>query len=160
MYNRYPVGSFFVAATVVLAIDFGTGQAVQFPILYAIPIGGAAWMQKKALAYSGSLLLPALRLIFHLPWHLTSSLTVDAINLPISASALAFYSFLISRTSWQTQELKKEVRKLEGILPICASCKRIRNPQGEYEQMEMYITAHSEARFSHGLCPDCAEKYL
>jgi hypothetical protein len=54
--------------------------------------------------------------------------------------------------------LEKKVRVLEGILPVCASCKRIQNEKGEYEQIEKYVTEQSEASFSHGLCPECAKK--
>jgi len=50
---------------------------------------------------------------------------------------------------------REEVRVLRGLLPICASCKRIRNTKGEWEQMEVYIRTHSEAEFTHGLCPVC-----
>jgi two-component system, cell cycle sensor histidine kinase and response regulator CckA len=48
-----------------------------------------------------------------------------------------------------------EVKTLRGIVPICSSCKRIRNDSGRWEPMENYVTHHSEAKFSHGLCPDC-----
>ena len=51
-----------------------------------------------------------------------------------------------------------EVRALEGIIPICASCKKIRDDRGYWHMVEAYISAHSEARFSHGICPECAEK--
>ena len=50
------------------------------------------------------------------------------------------------------------VKKLSGLLPICSCCKKIRNEDGEWEQMELYIRGHSEADFSHGLCPECGEK--
>jgi PAS domain S-box-containing protein len=48
-----------------------------------------------------------------------------------------------------------EVKTLSGLLPICASCKKIRDDKGYWNQMESYIHKHSEAQFSHGLCPDC-----
>jgi hypothetical protein len=44
---------------------------------------------------------------------------------------------------------------LKGILPICACCKRIRDDKGEWNQLEMFIRQHSEAEFSHGVCPEC-----
>jgi transcriptional regulator with PAS, ATPase and Fis domain len=50
------------------------------------------------------------------------------------------------------------VKALSGLLPICASCKKIRNDTGYWEQIEAYISEHSEAEFSHGICPDCARK--
>ncbi len=52
-----------------------------------------------------------------------------------------------------------EIRTLEGILPICAACKKIRDDKGYWNQLENYISEHSGARFSHGLCPDCLARY-
>lgn len=51
-----------------------------------------------------------------------------------------------------------EVKVLKGILPICASCKRIRGDDGKWEQVESYVREHTNAEFSHGLCPDCAKR--
>jgi len=55
-------------------------------------------------------------------------------------------------------EALSEVKKLSGMLPICASCKKIRDDKGYWNQIESYIGDHSEAEFSHGICPDCAKK--
>ncbi|MBZ0265101.1 hypothetical protein K8I28_10565 [bacterium] len=60
------------------------------------------------------------------------------------------------------KELKvanSEVKTLQGFLPICANCKKIRNDQGYWQQLEQYISANSGATFSHGICPDCIESY-
>lgn len=54
-------------------------------------------------------------------------------------------------------EALSEVKKLSGMLPICASCKKIRDDKGYWNQIESYIGDHSEAEFSHGICPDCAK---
>lgn len=58
----------------------------------------------------------------------------------------------------QLQKALAEVKKLSGLLPICASCKKIRNDQGYWEQIETYIGSRSEADFSHGICPECKKK--
>jgi hypothetical protein len=50
------------------------------------------------------------------------------------------------------------VKTLSGLLPICASCKKIRDDEGNWSQIEVYVSEHSSAEFSHGLCPSCAEK--
>lgn len=50
------------------------------------------------------------------------------------------------------------VKTLSGLLPICASCKKIRDDKGYWNQIEAYISEHSEAEFTHGMCPDCAKK--
>ena len=47
---------------------------------------------------------------------------------------------------------------LKGVLPICASCKRIRDATGRWHELEAYIQDHSEAEFSHGICPECAKR--
>jgi tetratricopeptide (TPR) repeat protein len=51
-----------------------------------------------------------------------------------------------------------EIKLLTGLLPICSNCKKIRDDKGDWEVLEKYITHHSEATFSHGICPDCVEK--
>ena len=51
-----------------------------------------------------------------------------------------------------------QVNRLSGLLPICSSCKKIRDDGGYWTQIETYISEHSEAQFSHGLCLDCARK--
>ena len=59
------------------------------------------------------------------------------------------------------EELQKalaEVKQLSGLLPICASCKMIRDDKGYWNQIEEYILDHSEAEFSHSICPDCMKK--
>jgi len=52
-----------------------------------------------------------------------------------------------------------KVKSLSGLLTICAGCKKIRDDGGYWKQVEGYIQEHSEARFSHGMCPDCIKKY-
>ena len=56
------------------------------------------------------------------------------------------------------QEALEEVKLLSGLLSICASCKRIRNEREKWEPLETYVQSHSEAKFSHGVCPDCLRK--
>ncbi len=56
------------------------------------------------------------------------------------------------------QRQLKEIKVLKGFLPICASCKKIRDDKGYWTQVEKYVADHSEAKFSHGICPDCAKK--
>jgi transcriptional regulator with PAS, ATPase and Fis domain len=58
----------------------------------------------------------------------------------------------------QLQSSLEKVKLLSGFLPICASCKKIRDDKGYWKQIESYIRDHSEAEFSHGICPECAQK--
>lgn len=52
----------------------------------------------------------------------------------------------------------RSVQKLQGLLPICAYCKRIRNDQNYWQQVETYLSEHTQAQFTHGICPECLAK--
>ncbi|MGD9641423.1 MAG: GAF domain-containing protein [Elusimicrobiales bacterium] len=58
----------------------------------------------------------------------------------------------------QLEETLKEVRTLQGLIPICANCKKIRDDKGFWQKVEVYLEGHSNARFTHGLCEDCIQK--
>lgn len=58
----------------------------------------------------------------------------------------------------QLQEALDSIKTLSGLVPICASCKKIRDDTGYWNQIEHYIEKHSDAQFSHGVCPDCADQ--
>lgn len=62
------------------------------------------------------------------------------------------------RTHIELKRARDEIRTLHGIVPICANCKKIRDEQGTWHAIETYIKAHSEADFTHGVCPDCVRK--
>jgi len=58
----------------------------------------------------------------------------------------------------ELQQALASIKTLSGLIPICASCKKIRDDQGYWNQLEAYISEHSDAEFSHGICPECAIK--
>lgn len=58
----------------------------------------------------------------------------------------------------QLEETLKEVRTLQGLIPICAQCKKIRDDKGFWQKVEVYLEQRSNARFTHGLCEDCMQK--
>ncbi|HVN24397.1 MAG TPA: response regulator [Syntrophorhabdales bacterium] len=59
----------------------------------------------------------------------------------------------------ELREALAEIKTLKGFIPICASCKKIRDDQGFWNRLETYISEHTDAVLSHGICPECAEKY-
>ena len=59
----------------------------------------------------------------------------------------------------QLQKALADVNTLSGLLPVCAWCRKVRDDQGYYHQLEAYIAAHSAAKFTHGICPECLEKF-
>ncbi|CAK8711705.1 Response regulator receiver domain-containing protein [Candidatus Electrothrix aarhusensis] len=60
----------------------------------------------------------------------------------------------------ELEEALEEIKTLTGILPICSYCKQIRNDEGYWQQVEEYISEHSQAMFSHGVCPACYKKEM
>lgn len=60
----------------------------------------------------------------------------------------------------ELEEALEEIKTLKGILPICSYCKQIRNDKGYWQQVEEYISEHSDAMFSHGVCPTCYKKAM
>lgn len=66
----------------------------------------------------------------------------------------------LARTEEDMHAAVAEVQTLRGIIPICSSCKKIRDDRGAWNQLEAYISAHSGAEFSHGYCPDCLRQVM
>jgi sigma-B regulation protein RsbU (phosphoserine phosphatase) len=60
----------------------------------------------------------------------------------------------------ELQDAMAHIKRLQGILPICTYCHRIRTDKQSWERLEEYISQHSDAEFSHGICPECLEKHL
>ena len=78
------------------------------------------------------------------------------------AFALLFFSVRRWHESRKyNRELRQamdEIKRLRGIVPICSSCKKIRDDKGYWHQVEEYLRDHSEAEFTHGICPDCMQR--
>lgn len=64
----------------------------------------------------------------------------------------------IKRKTNLLEQALNEIKTLRGIVPICAQCKQIRDDEGYWSQVEVYVQNHTEAKFSHGICPECAKK--
>jgi hypothetical protein len=60
----------------------------------------------------------------------------------------------------ELEAARKQIKTLEGILPICAKCKKIRDEADEWSSVEDYMAKHAEVNFTHSLCPGCAQDYL
>ena len=64
----------------------------------------------------------------------------------------------LAQSNKKLQKTLREVKTLKGLIPICANCKKIRNDRGYWDEVEVYVKNHSEAEFSHGICPECASQ--
>lgn len=90
------------------------------------------------------------------------SLILGAAPTPMNWKEALFESIIIfifgTAITYMTAKLFQNMKYLEGILPVCASCKKIRDDKGSWHQIEEYVRDRSDAEFSHGICPECAEK--
>ena len=67
---------------------------------------------------------------------------------------------LVFRLYARERQLLSKVKTLSGMLPVCSYCRKVRDDKGYWEQIEQYVAEHSQAEFSHGICPECANKFF
>lgn len=145
---------------ILLVADYFAGPFIQFPITYLIPISLASWYNGRRLGLVLSITMPLVRFVYNISfWTIPWTIVEASVNCIIRIIVFTLFSIIIDRLSIRTRVLNKEVNLLTGLLPICSFCKKIRDDENQWQSIEIYISKRSEASFSHGLCPECAEKY-
>jgi len=154
---------------VLSVIDYMTGFELNFFVFYYIPISYLAWYVGEKWAISFSIISAVIwTFVDFISGHVYSYWIYYLWNGGIRLISFLLLAVVLSRIRIALNEEKElsaklnksldEVKLLKGFLPICSSCKNIRNDSGYWEQIEQYIHNHSEAEFTHTLCPDCARK--
>jgi hypothetical protein len=101
-----------------------------------------------------------IRLLYNLAfWSIPWTFIEASTNALIRIVVLSSFVVLIDRTANQSRKLSAHVDLLEGMLPICSFCKRIRDKNNQWQILEKYITDRSDASFTHGVCPDCMKEH-
>ncbi|HSF09751.1 MAG TPA: hypothetical protein VLA60_10070 [Nitrospirales bacterium] len=145
---------------VILLGDYLAGPTIQFPILYLIPVSLASWYRGFSWGLTFAVTLSLIRLIFNIQFWSVSLTILDAsINTVIRILVLGGAAFLVSRTAMQTRALANRVNVLEGCLPICSFCKKIRDDNNNWQPLERFISDRSNAQFTHGFCPECGQRH-
>ena len=145
---------------VMLWIDYLTSRDGQFPVIYVLPVILAAWYSGKWPAVGLAIAVPVFRLlVLVMPLRPPEDLGSLALATALRGVVIIFLALWFARLAEFERELQRQVKVLEGLLPICAFCKNIRNEAGEWERLEKFISRRSEAQFSHGVCPSCGEKH-
>lgn len=157
-----------VAIALIGWVDLVTGRELGFFVFYFAPVGFAGWRlglkSGVALAVLSALVWAAADSI---PGHQTSHPLIPVWNAIIRLTAflvLGMGSSSLRRAFDEQEKISRDltralsqVKTLEGLLPICASCKKIRDDQGQWQVLERYIGEHAGVTFSHGVCPECAQ---
>lgn len=158
------LGSFVVFIIVFIAFE-GLG-ALWLSALFLIPIATFSLLYgiKGGLIMS-VLSFPVLRFLFFLfhrpPMTEPNDIIMGLVISLFFGVMLGYFrdtSIRYKRVSEDFTKVILEVKKLSGLLPICAHCNKIRDDEGYWQKVEHYISAHSEAEFTHGLCPDCLKE--
>ncbi|MFN7958885.1 MAG: hypothetical protein U0P46_11280 [Holophagaceae bacterium] len=151
-------------------LDYAMGLRVRFGPAYAFPVLLITWYFGRswgllsalisALLWHGMqmVVLQDYSITFYRYWDLLSGL------LAFLAVALAasWSRGMYLRASLLNEELQlalEKVRTLEGMLPICAWCRKVRDEQGQWEQIETYVAKHSDTTWTHGICPECSQRF-
>ena len=167
--NAIPVFVSLLALVVVGVADWFTGYRFNFYIFYFIPIAFAAW-------YTGRISTYAITVSSAISWFLCDLLTnpfhpdliLSIWNILGTVASFTVLAFALSEfrkeylrereLNAQLRDAMAHIKQLRGLLPICANCKKIRNDDGYWEQVETYFQENSDVAFTHGFCPECVRK--
>lgn len=147
-------------AAVVMAFDFAIGARIEFPSLYGIPVLYGAWYggRKWALPLS---VVQAFHVVTVMVKDGSESAVFDAsIAAALRVVVLGAVAWWVAGVRDTQRQLSQEVELLEGLLPICSYCKKIRDDDGAWQVLEKYIQERSDATFTHGVCETCLKEEL
>ncbi|MCB0322436.1 MAG: DUF4118 domain-containing protein [Bdellovibrionales bacterium] len=168
--------AFVAAVALVLGIcwlDYWTGRELSISPLYLLPVAYVAWSLGRGPGLGVAVLCAiswyaaetASGFVYHSPlvpfWNASMRLTYFAMT-AFFLSALHDHIREQERHVREQEQLIDQLRNalaqiktLSGLLPICAWCRKVRDDEGYWQQIEEYVTAHSDAAFTHGICPKC-----
>jgi hypothetical protein len=139
--------------------NFRRGEYLESPALVLIPVVLATWHRGLKWGIPFGVLMPGIRFALYCYHGLPVSMPVALFTLFNRCLVIVLVVYLIHRIATQNRELARKVNVLEGILPICGFCKKIRDSEDRWQPLEKYISAKSEAQFSHCCCPECMRKH-
>ena len=144
---------------VFVVLDWEFVPVAIFPFIFIFPLMLAAWNRGMAFATICTILLSLSRVAHQFLFDLKPDTIDDYTDAPVRFFVLLLLALLTNLLGCQSRQLRRRVRQLEGILSICSNCKSIRDHNNDWVPLEGYITAHTTAQFSHGLCPHCFKEF-
>jgi hypothetical protein len=164
----YPIGIAALALGIFF-VDIALPLGVSVGVLYAIPVMMTQWApQRKAIVATAtaSTILIFLDYFISPPGGIVWMVLTNRALSVATVWMVAYLCFLRrraeedrNRVMAQLQESLQHVQTLRGLLPVCASCKKIRDTRGYWNRVDEYIERYSEARVYFGMCPECVEAY-
>ena len=170
--EKWPKGVILACSLAALSFiglgDYLTGTEISFTLFYFIPVVVLTWSLGRRAGMAVSILCAAVwagvDFFGRSEVHLVSILW----NIAIQSGIFVTFAIILSRIREGIAEQRRlnhelkaaleEVKRLSGLLPICAWCKKIRDEGGDWIQLDVYVSRNSEVDFTHSICPDCARK--
>ncbi len=150
--------------------DFRFGYEVHLNIFYLLPIFLTIWLIGRSAGIIMTFICAFTMTMAYLiggefkirHWHIIiwNIFLIEVFFLIIALLTIRVKDDMVRRKEMirELQNALAQVKTLSGLLPICASCKKIRDDSGYWTQVESYISTHSDIAFTHSICPDCAKK--
>jgi hypothetical protein len=170
MARAYRFSATLVFVLLIYELGTGGGEGYAFLWFYFFPIAlffmfgrreGAVWVVATLAVMVAFLILDLGTYDYGLGASTRFLLTygiVVIVSFALESSRAYYYSALLKEKK-SLEEALGQVKTLRGLFPLCAYCKNVRDDRGYWSQIEAYVSEHSDADFSHGICPECAQKY-
>jgi len=150
-------------------IDYLTGYEIRMEVFYLVPVVLLSWLVNRRAGIIMSVISTATIMTANLfAGKFIHNYLIEYWNILVYFGFFIVVVDLISEEKiisdnnkiliGKLQKSLDEIKTLSGLLPICSACKKIRDDDGYWKQIEHYISEYTEAKFSHSICPDCKEK--
>jgi len=168
LFKRNSILVVIALSVVVLGfVDYVTGYELGFFLFCFLPIAVTAWKVGRISSYMISILSTMVWFLSDIPSHPYSNVLFafwNTIMRLLSFLIIAYFTSkiksLLGKKLEASQDLLRQVKTPNGLIPICASCKKIRDDKGDWQRIEEYFEERTNAQFTHGLCPECVDKLL
>ena len=139
-------------AIVILFMNFNTGPYVDFPVVFFIPVVLASWYNGRVVGIGLAIAMPLTRLLFSIYlWEIPWTIELSFVNATIRIFVLSLFAVLVDAL----RRLYERVIVLEGLLPMCHNCKKIKNASDQWQSLDVYLNENAGTVFLQGLCADC-----
>jgi len=153
--SRFSPIHWLLASVSVIPLDYFTGPYLDsMVLLYPIPAAMAAWSGSRRWSIALAAALPPVRMLIFHSW----GWQAPVLEAVLDTTVIVLFSVAIALIILHLRRQALTLRVLGGMLPICGFCKRIRYGDS-WEQLEGFISNHSEAEFSHTFCAECGSKH-
>jgi hypothetical protein len=150
-------------------IDYLTGYQIGIEVFYLMPISLIAWIINRNSGIIMSVISAATIMTANLfAGKVVQNYLIESWNIFVHFGFFIVVVYLIAEEKIisdnnkslirELQAANNEIKTLSGLLPLCSSCKKIRDDNGYWTHIELYISENTEAQFSHSICPECKDK--